>query len=178
MTSPDVPGLQRLKPRTGNVLCPQLCWLIHKTAGQDVFLEYRRPAKDSWLAPACLLSFCYLFATILLLFCYLQSLVVFGLLSFWYLFGSFLLSDCYHSLFALHKQGTLAMYTSPRRKGAPSESRSSLRADHPRLNPTPLAINPAMPDGLASASRPHSKLRTRSPLSGGLMMAFRAPAGF
>ncbi|MCH6215254.1 hypothetical protein MMU40_22645, partial [Escherichia coli] len=51
---------------TGNVLCPQLCWLIHKTAGQDVFLEYRRPAKDSWLAPACLLSFCYHFATFLL----------------------------------------------------------------------------------------------------------------
>ena len=58
------------------------------------------------------------------------------------------------------------MYTSPRRKGSPSESRSSLRADHPRLNPTPLAINPAMPDGLANASRPHSKLRTRSPLCG------------
>lgn len=43
--------------------------------------------------------------------------------------ATFLLSDCYPSLFALHKQGTLAMYTSPRRKGAPSESRSSLRAD-------------------------------------------------
>ena len=56
------------------------------------------------------------------------------------------------------------MYTSPRRKGAPSESRSSLRADSSTLNPTPLAINPAMPDGLANASRPHSKLRTRSPL--------------
>ncbi|MED8576921.1 hypothetical protein Q5581_24565, partial [Escherichia coli] len=37
------------------------------------------------------------------------------LLSFCYLFATFLLSDCYHSLFALHKQGTLAMYTSPRR---------------------------------------------------------------
>ena len=127
MTSPDVPGLQRLKQRTGNVLCPQLCWLIHKTAGQDVFLEYRRPAKDSWLAPACLLSFCYL------------------------------------SLLAINDQGTLAMYTSPRCKGAPSESRSSLRADSSTLNPTPLAINPSMPDGLANASRPHSKLRTRSP---------------
>ena len=90
------------------------------------------------------------------------------MLSFCYLFATFLLSDCYHSLFALHKQGTLAMYTSPRRKGAPSESRSSLRADHPRLNPTPLAINPAMPDGLANASRSHSKLCTRSPLSGEL----------
>ncbi len=55
------------------------------------------------------------------------------------------------------------MYTSPRRKGAPSESRSSLRADSSTLNPTPLAINPAMPDGLANASRPHSKLRTRAP---------------
>ena len=127
MTSPDVPGLQRLKQRTGNVLCPQLCWLIHKTAGQDVFLEYRRPAKDSWLAPACLLSFCYL------------------------------------SLLAINDQGTLAMYTSPRCKGAPSESRSSLRADSSTLNPTPLAINPSMPDGLANTSRQHSKLRTRSP---------------
>ena len=138
MTSPDVPGLQRLKQRTGNVLCPQLCWLIHKTAGQDVFLEYRRPAKDSWLAPACVLSFCYHFAT-------------------------FLLSKCYLSLLAINDQGTLAMYTSPRRKGAPSESRSSLRADSSTLNPTPLAINPSMPDGLANTSRQHSKLRTRSP---------------
>lgn len=153
MTSPDVPGLQRLKQRTGNVLCPQLCWLIHKTAGQYVFLEYRRHANDSWSGSArnrmfaiFLLPVCYLFATATL--CCEKS------------------------------QGTLAMYTSPRRKGSPSESRSSLRADHPRLNPTPLAINPAMPDGLANASRPHSKLRTRSPLSGWFMMAFRALAGF
>ncbi len=116
----------------------------------------------------CLLSFCYLFAICLLPVCYL--------------FATCLLSVCY--LFATatlcceKSQGTLAMYTSPRRKGSPSESRSSLRADHPRLNPTPLAINPAMPDGLANASRPHSKLRTRSPLSGWFMMAFRALAGF
>ena len=116
----------------------------------------------------CLLSVCYLFAIFLLLVCYL--------------FATCLLSVCY--LFATatlcceKSQGTLAMYTSPRRKGSPSESRSSLRADHPRLNPTPLAINPAMPDGLANASRPHSKLRTRSPLSGWFMMAFRALAGF
>lgn len=167
MTSPDVLGLTRLKQRTGNVLCPQPCWLIHKTAGQDVFLEYRRPAKDSWLAPACLLSFCYHFAI---------SRV------FWsfgcYLFATFLLSKCYLSLLAINDQGTLAMYTSPRRKGAPSESRSSLRADSSTLNPTPLAINPSMPDGLANASRPHSKLRTRSPLSGWFMIAFRAYRGF
>lgn len=164
MTSPDVPGLQRLKQRTGNVLCPQLCWLIHKTAGQYVFLEYRRHANDSWSGSArnrmfaiFLLSFCYLFAIFLLSVCYLFATA---------------------TLCCEKSQGTLAMYTSPRRKGSPSESRSSLRADHPRLNPTPLAINPAMPDGLANASRPHSKLRTRSPLSGWFMMAFRALAGF
>ncbi|WP_227457750.1 hypothetical protein, partial [Escherichia coli] len=95
-----------------------------------------------------------------------------------YLFATFLLSKCYLSLLAINDQGTLAMYTSPRRKGAPSESRSSLRADSSTLNPTPLAINPSMPDGLANASRPHSKLRTRSPLSGWFMIAFRAYRGF
>lgn len=105
----------------------------------------------------CLLSVCYLFAIFLLLVCYLFATA---------------------TLCCEKSQGTLAMYTSPRRKGSPSESRSPLRADHPRLNPTPLAINPAMPDGLANASRPHSKLRTRSPLSGWFMMAFRALAGF
>ena len=112
----------------------------------------------------CLLSFCYLFATCLLSVCYL--------------FATCLLLVCYRYPLLWKESGTLAMYTSPRRKGSPSESRSSLRADHPRLNPTPLAINPAMPDGLANASRPHSKLRTRSPLSGWFMMAFRALAGF
>ena len=112
----------------------------------------------------CLLSFCYLFAICLLLVCYL--------------FATCLLLVCYRYPLLWKESGTLAMYTSPRRKGSPSESRSSLRADHPRLNPTPLAINPAMPDGLANASRPHSKLRTRSPLSGWFMMAFRALAGF
>ena len=105
----------------------------------------------------CLLSFCYLFATCLLSVCYLFATA---------------------TLCCEKSQGTLAMYTSPRRKGSPSESRSSLRADHPRLNPTPLAINPAMPDGLANASRSHSKLRTLSPLSVGFVVAFRALAGF
>lgn len=112
----------------------------------------------------CLLSVCYLFAIFLLPVCYL--------------FAICLLLVCYRYPLLWKESGTLAMYTSPRRKGSPSESRSSLRADHPRLNPTPLAINPAMPDGLANASRPHSKLRTRSPLSGWFMMAFRALAGF
>ena len=123
----------------------------------------------------CLLSFCYLFAIFLLPVCYLFATC---LLSVCYLFAICLLSVCYRYPLLWKESGTLAMYTSPRRKGSPSESRSSLRADHPRLNPTPLAINPAMPDGLANASRPHSKLRTRSPLSGWFMMAFRALAGF
>ena len=118
---------------------------------------------------------CYLFATCLLLVCYLFAIC---LLLVCYLFATCLLLVCYRYPLLWKESGTLAMYTSPRRKGSPSESRSSLRADHPRLNPTPLAINPAMPDGLANASRPHSKLRTRSPLSGWFMMAFRALAGF
>ena len=109
-----------------------------QNSGTRCVLEYRRPAKDSWLAPVCLLSFCYHFAT----FCY---------------------QNATSPLLAINDQGTLAMYTSPRRKGAPSESRSSLRADSSTLNPTPLAINPSMPDGLANTSRQHSKLRTRSP---------------
>ena len=118
---------------------------------------------------------CYLFAIFLLPVCYLFATC---LLSVCYLFAICLLLVCYRYPLLWKESGTLAMYTSPRRKGSPSESRSSLRADHPRLNPTPLAINPAMPDGLANASRPHSKLRTRSPLSGWFMMAFRALAGF
>lgn len=175
MTSPDVPGLQRLKQRTGNVL-----WL-HNSGTRCIFGV--PPARQIFLVRLCprpegLLLFCYFFAIFLLFQGPLSLSVALLLLSFCYFFATFLLSDCYPSLFALHKQGTLAMYTSPRRKGSPSESRSSLRADHPRLNPTPLAINPAMPDGLANASRPHSKLRTRSPLSGWFMMAFRALAGF
>ncbi len=137
-------------------------------ARQWLLVRFRPKPYVCYLFATCLLSFCYLFAICLLLVCYL--------------FATCLLSVCY--LFATatlcceKSQGTLAMYTSPRRKGSPSESRSSLRADHPRLNPTPLAINPAMPDGLANASRPHSKLRTRSPLSGWFMIAFRALAGF
>ncbi|MEL8340498.1 hypothetical protein J4W16_26875, partial [Escherichia coli] len=99
-----------------------------------------------------------MFAIFLLPFCYFFAISR----VFWsfgcYIFATFLLSKCYLSLLAINDQGTLAMYTSPRRKGAPSESRSSLRADSSTLNPTPLAINPAMPDGLANASRPHSKL--------------------
>ena len=107
MTSPDVPGLQRLKQRTGNVLCPQPCWLIHKTAGQDVFLEYRRHANDSWsgsarhpyicsLFAALLLSICYLFAICLLSVCHLFAIC---LLSVCYLFATCLLSVCH--LFAI-----------------------------------------------------------------------------
>ena len=136
------------------------------TAGTPNLLG--RALPDTRRLATFLLSFCYLFlllhrpsgppfATFLLLFCYRTATSLF---------------------FTFYKQGTLAMYTSPRRKGAPSESRSSLRADHPRLNPPPLAINPAMPDGLANASRPHSKLRTREALSVGFAVAFRALAGF
>ncbi|MFU1078583.1 hypothetical protein ACM2KV_23340, partial [Escherichia coli] len=58
------------------------CWLIHKTAGQDVFLEYRRNANDSWSGSArhrmfaiFLLPVCYLFAICLLLVCYRYPLL-------------------------------------------------------------------------------------------------------
>ena len=50
-------------------MCPLPCWLIRKTAGQDVFLEYRRHTNDSWsgsvrhrMFAIFLLPVCYLFA--------------------------------------------------------------------------------------------------------------------
>ncbi len=91
-------------------------------------------------------------ATFLLPFCYQFATTEAFRATGCYPFATLLLSDCYHSLSALHHQGTLAMYTSPRRKGSPSESRSSLRADNPSLNPTLCAIA-AAPGGLASTSR-------------------------
>ncbi len=100
-------------------------------AGQDVFLEYRRPAKSSWSGSARHPKACYFFAIFLLLFCYPFAISQTFRAAVCYPFATFLLSDCYPSLFALHKQGTLAMYTSPCRKGAPSESRSSLCGVHP-----------------------------------------------
>jgi len=139
-----------------------------KPAGQDVFPEYRRHARNTWsgsarhpggcysfatvllsicypkgLSGCRLLLLCYLFATLLLPFCYpfatQKAFRAAGCYSFatcllllCYLFATHLLSNCYHSLFAHHQQGTLAMYTSPRRKGVPSESRSSLHAAHLR----------------------------------------------
>ena len=64
-------------------------------------------------------------------------------------------------------KGTLAMYTSPRRRGPLSNPVHHcvliihVKSDH--LLGSKLCH--AMPDGLANASRSHSKLRTRSPLS-------------
>jgi len=71
-------------------------------------------------------------ATLLLPFCYPFATPEAFRAAGCYPFATHLLSNCYHSLFAFHHLGTLAMYTSPRRKGAPSESRSSLRAAHLR----------------------------------------------
>jgi len=88
-----------------------------KPAGQDVFPEYRRHARNTWSGSARHPGVCYSFAI------YLLPKRPSGLPV-----ATHLLSDCYHSLFAFHHQGTLAMYTSPSRKGAPSESRSSLHA--------------------------------------------------
>lgn len=47
---------------------------------------------------------------------------------------------------------------------APPDTRLGSRS-HSSLNPTPFNCIPAAPGGLANVSRPHSKLRTRSPLS-------------
>jgi len=124
---------------------PPLC-ADDKTAGQEMFCHYRRCAPmtkqrdkmcfwstagtpetpdqappDTRLLATLLLPFCYPFATT-------EAFRAAGC----YLFATLLLSDCYPFLFARHNQGTLAMYTSPRRKGNPSESRSSLNAAHLR----------------------------------------------
>lgn len=48
---------------------------------------------------------------------------------------------------------------------APPDTRMGPRS-HSSLNPTPFDNIPAAPGGLANASRPHSKLRARSPLLG------------
>jgi len=45
---------------------------------------------------------------------------------------------------------------------------------HSSLNPTPFDNIPAAPGGLANASRPHSKLRGRSPLLGEFIAGNRA----
>ncbi len=85
-------------------------------------------AKSSWSGSArhpkaFLLSFCYLFAT-----------------SQTFRAATFLLLFCYRtatSLF-LHSRHVSDVYIAAP-QGCPF--RTSLRADHPRLNPTPLAIN-------------------------------------
>jgi len=74
-------------------------------------------------------------------------------------------------------RGTLAMYTSPRRKGSPSESRSSLRADNPSLNPTPVRLLPR----LAAWPAPHERERIPRPFTAiryRFTTPFRALTGF
>lgn len=88
------------------------------------------PARQKYLVrlrptPGCLLLFCCRFAIHLLPKMPFGLPVATLLLLLCYLFATHLLLNCHHSLFAHHHQGTLAMYTSPRRRGAPSESRSS-----------------------------------------------------
>lgn len=46
----------------------------YTTAGQDVFLEYRRHAKSSWSGSARDPKACYFFAIFLLSFCYLFAI--------------------------------------------------------------------------------------------------------
>ncbi len=108
-------------------MCCDHCLFVRATkqAGQDVFLVYRRHAKSSWSGSARHPKACNFFAIFLLLFCYPFAISQTIRAAVCYPFATF------PSLFALHNQGTLAMYTSPCRKGAPSESRSSLCGVHP-----------------------------------------------
>jgi hypothetical protein len=116
----------------------------------------------SFVSALFLLLFCYRFAIHLLPTRPFGLSVATLLLLLCYLFATPLLSNCYRSLFAHHQQGTLAMYTSPRRKGSPSESRSSLRADNPSLNPTPLQ---RFLPRLAAWPAPHERERIPRPFT-------------
>lgn len=108
----------------------------------------------------CLLSFCYLFATCLLSVCYLFATCLLPLPS------------------AVKRVRHVSDVYIAAPQGFPFRIPFISARWSPQVKSDPLSINPAMPDGLANASRPHSKLRTRSPLSGWFMMAFRALAGF
>jgi len=141
-------------------------------------LEYRRHANDSWSGSArnrmfaiFLLPVCYLFATCLLLICYLFATC---LLSVCYLFAICLLSLPSAVKRVRHVSD---VYTAAP-KGFPFRIPVIFLRHLSEINRPPSSCCSAMPDGLANTSRPHSKLRTRSPLSGGFMMAFRALAGF
>jgi hypothetical protein len=85
--------------------------------------RYDQASPDTF-SDKCLSSVFNLFATCLLGVCNVFAMCPESVCS---VFIACLLPDL-----LLHDQGTLAMYTSPRRKGAPSESRSSLHADHSR----------------------------------------------
>ena len=87
MTSSDVLGLQKLKQRTGNVLCSQPVLQCYNTAGQDVSLEYGRYVKDSWSGFSRHRLICYPFAIFLLSLEPLRLSVALLLLSFCYFFA-------------------------------------------------------------------------------------------
>ena len=58
-----------------------------KPTGQDVFLEYRRHARNTWSGSARRPRACYFFATVLLSICYHRGLPSCRLLPFCYLFA-------------------------------------------------------------------------------------------
>ncbi len=107
----------------------------------------------------------FVFALFLLPFCYPFAIDLLPSGLYGLLVAILLLSDCYLSLFYVNAQGTLAMYTSPRRKGSPSESRSSLRADNTTLNPPPLC-DCCRAWRLGQRLTNAKEFRARSPLSG------------
>jgi hypothetical protein len=61
---------------------------------------------------------------------------------------------------------------------APPDTQKNFDASKsPLVKSDPLYVFSAMPDGLANASRPHSKLRTRSPLLEGFSEPFNLFTG-
>jgi len=143
-----------------------------KPAGQDVFSEYRRHARNTWSgsAPGSLLLFCYRFAihllpqrpsglmvaTLLLLICYRTATTSFCVPSPRHV------SDVY--------------IAAP--QGCPFRIPVIAARCPSALNRPPFYPGYAMPDGLANASRAHSKLRPRSPLSMGFSEPLDKFAGF
>lgn len=145
-----------------------------KPAGQDVFLEYRRHARNTWSGSARHPGACYSFATVLLSICYHRGLPGCRLLPFCYSFAIELLPLPFCVPSPRHVSDVYI--AAP--QGCPF--RIPVIAAHcpSALNRPPLYPGYAMPDGLSNASRAHSKLRPRSPLSMGFSEPFDQFAGF
>lgn len=142
---------------------------LTKPTGQDVFLEYRRHARTFHQAPPDTREL----ATLLLPFCYHRGLPVCRLLPFCYSFAIelLLLPFCVPS----PRHVSDVYIAEP--QGCPFRI-PVIAARCPSALNRPLYPGYAMPDGLANASRAHSKLRLRSPLSMGFSEPFDQFAGF